>query len=346
MSGQLFIGDNLDFLNKTQQVFDLVYMDPPYNTGNQFRYSDKGKRSHWIDFMDIRIKAAKKRSGSTALFIFSIAEDSLFDLADLLRSNFNVVAPPFVWQTKSEGNNNKVNSIMTVCHEYILVASDGKIVSKPEHITATEEKVSRYPYGIKLEDRMENYTEIVFGEKKVVCIPKTGWSLERNTVGFGNQRYQKRTAQKGHGSERYVSFVKQLPGYSESNLYFIKGVKDKSGLNGKFISGNSYFQSIGDTYSQKIPSFLGFYQAGIPGFQTAKPVELLKRVFTAFSNPGETLLDMFCGSGNASIAAAKVGLHFVSCELGLGDEKNPGGFAKQRLSEYLSRLEEQSHVAS
>lgn len=100
MSGQLFIGDNLDFLNKTQEVFDLVYMDPPYNTGNQFRYSDKEKRSHWIDFMDIRIKTAKQRSRSTAPFIFSIAEDSLFDLADLYWICFAEAEMPPLLQQK------------------------------------------------------------------------------------------------------------------------------------------------------------------------------------------------------------------------------------------------------
>lgn len=335
MTGELYIGDNLDFLNTTDKVFDLVYFDPPYNTGNTFRYADRVGKNEWIESIRVRIQSAKKRSKEGAPFIFSIAEDTLFDLVPLLKENFETVAPPFVWQTKQEGNNNKVNNVMSVCHEYLLVASDGKLVSNSEYKAPDEGKISRYPYGVRLNRMLDQYPEVAISGKKVVCIPPEEWSLEKNAVGFKGHRYQKRTAQQGHGSARYISLVKQLPGYSPDTLYFIKGVKDKNGLGGKFILGNSYFQSIGDTYTQKIPSFLGCYQAGIPGFQTAKPIDLMTRFFKAFSSPGQILLDMFCGSGNASIAAHHAGLDFVTCERGLIDEREMGLFAKSRLSCYL-----------
>ena len=42
------------------------------------------------------------------------------------------------------------------------------------------------------------------------------------------------------------------------------------------------------------------------GFQTQKPVALLKRIIEASSNPGDVVLDPFCGCGTAVVAARKL----------------------------------------
>lgn len=43
------------------------------------------------------------------------------------------------------------------------------------------------------------------------------------------------------------------------------------------------------------------------GYPTQKPLALLERIIAASSNPGDVVLDPFCGCGTAVIAAQKLG---------------------------------------
>jgi site-specific DNA-methyltransferase (adenine-specific) len=65
------------------------------------------------------------------------------------------------------------------------------------------------------------------------------------------------------------------------------------------------------------------------GYPTQKPLGILERIVRVHSNPGDTVLDFFAGSGTAGVAAAKNGRHYL-----LIDE-NPEAIAliRQRLEE-------------
>ena len=45
-----------------------------------------------------------------------------------------------------------------------------------------------------------------------------------------------------------------------------------------------------------------------------KPIELLERIVLANTNPGDTVLDFFSGSGSTAIAALRNGREFIGCE--------------------------------
>ncbi len=47
------------------------------------------------------------------------------------------------------------------------------------------------------------------------------------------------------------------------------------------------------------------------GYPTQKPLKLLKRIVEVHSNPGDTVLDFFAGSGTTGVAAAKAGRRFI-----------------------------------
>ena len=57
-------GDNLDVLRSLagRETVDLVYIDPPYNTGNEFAYRDDFRRSGdaWVAMMRPRLVAARE----------------------------------------------------------------------------------------------------------------------------------------------------------------------------------------------------------------------------------------------------------------------------------------------
>ena len=47
------------------------------------------------------------------------------------------------------------------------------------------------------------------------------------------------------------------------------------------------------------------------GYATQKPLAILRRIIKASSNPGDTILDFFAGSGTTGIAAYELGRRFI-----------------------------------
>ena len=53
----------------------------------------------------------------------------------------------------------------------------------------------------------------------------------------------------------------------------------------------------------------------ILGYPTQKPLELLERIISASSNPGDVVLDPFCGCGTAIAAAQKLGRRWLGIDI-------------------------------
>jgi hypothetical protein len=52
------------------------------------------------------------------------------------------------------------------------------------------------------------------------------------------------------------------------------------------------------------------------GYPTQKPENLLERIISASSNPGDLVLDAFVGSGTTAVVAEKLGRRWIACDLG------------------------------
>jgi DNA modification methylase len=51
------------------------------------------------------------------------------------------------------------------------------------------------------------------------------------------------------------------------------------------------------------------------GYPTQKPLALLERLVAASSNPGDVVLDAFCGSGTALVAAQRLGRRWIGMDV-------------------------------
>jgi len=336
LNNKIFIGDNIIFLDKLFKEnvkVHCVYIDPPYNTGNKFKYNDKMEITLWENFIEERIIKSKKISYSNTPFIISISEKSLYSILKILNNNFKYVFPPFVWQTKNINNLNKTTNISNICHEYLIVACDENIKSKDEEIEINDNKLKNYEYSIELLKPIENYEYEIIDNKKIYKIDEYNIIKKHTLNSFKNHFFQKRTFQKGHGSERYINLIRKISNYNDKTLYYLDGVKDKNDLGGKFLLNNSYFQSINNNskMKQKLPSLLGFYQAGINNFQTAKPKELIKRILKVFTNENDIVFDMFGGSGNVCLAINEINRYFYTAEIGQTKEIIKGEFILKQL---------------
>lgn len=98
----LIEGDNLEALTALSYnhagMIDVIYIDPPYNTGktDEFKYNDKYvdatdgyRHSKWLSFMSKRIKIAKQLLNDTGLIFISIDDNEVAQLKCLCDEIFN-----------------------------------------------------------------------------------------------------------------------------------------------------------------------------------------------------------------------------------------------------------------
>lgn len=71
---------------------------------------------------------------------------------------------------------------------------------------------------------------------------------------------------------------------------------------------------------------------------TQKPIDLMRRVVTACTRPGFTVLDPFCGSGTTGVAATEQDCHFI----GIDTSIDYLTIARQRITPHLPILKDVS----
>ena len=132
----LIEGDNLEALTALsyshEGKIDVIYIDPPYNTGNKdFIYNDKFinlddsfKHSIWLSFMDKRLRIAKRLLSHSGVIFISIDDNeqaNLKMLCDEIFKEKNFIAQ-MIWQQGKK----HIGSFIGINHEYMLVYAKNK----------------------------------------------------------------------------------------------------------------------------------------------------------------------------------------------------------------------------
>lgn len=132
----LIEGDNyhaLSVLNFTHQgKIDVIYIDPPYNTGGgDFKYNDRFinkedsfRHSKWLSFMNKRLRLAKGILKDDGVMFISIDDNEQPQLSLLLSEIFgedNVET--MIWRKSGFGRDGKMKNTTTFRkdHEYIMI---------------------------------------------------------------------------------------------------------------------------------------------------------------------------------------------------------------------------------
>lgn len=140
-------GDNLEALSTLTYThagkFDVIYIDPPYNTGNKdrdggFFYNDSFvgndddyKHSKWLSFMSKRLKIAKKLLADKGLIFLSIGDHEMSQLVNLCKEIFleqNYIET-YIWVSTNRPDNS--SPILRRNAEFVLcVAKNAKSIQE------------------------------------------------------------------------------------------------------------------------------------------------------------------------------------------------------------------------
>lgn len=152
----LIEGDNLHALTALtfthENKIDLIYIDPPYNTGNKdFIYNDHYvdkedayRHSKWISFMEKRLKIAHKLLKDDGVIFISIDDNEQANLVVLCNEIFGesnqVAVLPTIMNLK--GNQDQFGFAGT--HEYTLVYAKNRKLLKLNELPYDPEELEKW----------------------------------------------------------------------------------------------------------------------------------------------------------------------------------------------------------
>ena len=302
----LLEGDNLHSLRLLEKThrgrIDVIYIDPPYNTGNKdFRYDDAFvdsndgfKHSKWLSFLAARLEIAFRLLSETGCILISINDieyAQLKLLCDDIMGEQHYIGT-FIWKSRQNKDNRNITGI-SVDHEYILAYAKHEGI---RNFKGGERQTERYsnpdndprgPWtsgnmvGIATEAQRPNLHYDFIDHRIGVNYgkPLMGWRYDRNTMKrlVDEDRIIFPETPKGRPRRKvFLSDVKEVrPGFSSivgDNIYTRNGTSDIVSIFGERV------------------------------FDFPKPTELLIELLEQTTQKDSIILDFFAGSGTTAQA--------------------------------------------
>ncbi len=111
--GLLIKSENYQALNTIQPRFkgkvDLIYIDPPFNTGDDFAYIDRFQDSTWLSLMENRLEIAKEILSKRGSFYLHLDYNADYMGRELMNKTFGKenFINEIVWSYKTSGGGKK-----------------------------------------------------------------------------------------------------------------------------------------------------------------------------------------------------------------------------------------------
>ncbi len=306
----------------------LVYIDPPFNTGQAFdHYDDNLEHSVWLSMLRdrlVQIKPLLAPNGSIWVHLDDAEVHRCRCVMDEVLGSTNFVAS-VVWQKRySRDNRPAIGPV----HDTLLVYSpEGARGWKAHrnripHVDAKEYRnPNNHPDGpwrpIPLDVQgghatQSQFYDVVTPSGKVVR-PSNGraWSVTEPVMQAMIDREEVYFGLKGDGMPNTIRYL-----------------KDDSGL----VPWTWWpHEEVGNNDEAKKEIVTLFGEDRI--FDTPKPERLLRRIVHIATNPGDLVLDCFGGSGTTAAVAHKMGRQWVIVER---NPENVTRFIRPRLTKVVA----------
>lgn len=303
----LIEGDNyhaLSVLSYTHKSkIDLIYIDPPYNTGNKdFRYNDnfvekddQYRHSKWLSFMAKRLRlAAQLLSENGAIFISIDHNESaqLRLLCDQIFGEANFIAD-FIWNHRKSSQN---DTDVTVAHNYTLAYAKNRAAYSLQSLDVVPEKFAnpdndaRGPWIADPMDAPNLRPNLTYPIRN----PNTGISY-MPPVGrcwrFTQQKYLAAVA------DGRIVFGKNGRAKPQHKRYLSEAQLRGTNPNTLWV----HTATATDATKELMQIF-----SGERVFDTPKPTALIAYIITIATQSSATILDFFAGSGTTGHAVLQL----------------------------------------
>jgi adenine-specific DNA-methyltransferase len=297
----LIEGDNyhsLAVLNFTHQnKIDVIYIDPPYNTGNKdFIYNDKFidkedpfRHSKWLSFMEKRLRLAHRLLKNTGVIFISIDDHEqaqLKLLCDEIFGEKNFI-DSIIWDKKSSAKGVPPKNMMVNVHEYIIAYQKGDgfqfVGQERTEESGKFKNPDNDPRGPWRESNIKS-TIKPMDQAFTIVDPNTGKEYT-NTWAFSKKSLERMI------KEERILWKDTLPKQKE----FMQEMRNEN----MAIRSN---WGVFDAQSTTV-----FLKELLPNtkFDNPKPISLMEYLVKVAIRKDATILDFFAGSGTTAHAVLK-----------------------------------------
>jgi len=318
-------GDNLEVLKLLQESYlgkvKMIYIDPPYNTGNDFIYRDDfemseeefsegigqideetGDRlfrntdsngrfhSDWCSMIYSRLMLARNLLADDGVIFVSINDSEIDSLRKICTEIFGAAnnVATLIWQQRKGGGND--SRYIAVDHEYVLVYSKNiALLGERWRIAHSNEYITRYK-EIDTDGRRYYWDTLVRnGLQNPIIITVT--TPDGNDITI-NSQWSKNRVLEGL-TNGTVKFTKTNAGWSLHHKVYMKKGQVLRSLLTEYGNNRSAGQEL-----------VGLF--GTIYFDYAKPTKLIEILQTLCTTSDDIIMDFFSGSATTAHAVMQL----------------------------------------
>ena len=305
---QLYCGDCLAVLDTIpNESIDLIYIDPPFYSqrvyetiwneeSERFAFQDRwaGGINHYVNYLVARIqKLSVKLKGTGSFYIHLDWHISHYMKVELDKifgyGNFQA---EIIWRRTSAhldtiGFGHVTDSIFSYTRSDVFAWN-------PQFRPYSEEHLSK----------SYRHKDPATG-RRFMLADLTGAGIRRGETGKTWRKINP-----GRWNRHWIRPPKELEELNRKGLVYWP---QRGGMPRliKFLSAKG--QPIDNIWTDIPP--VTSQSAEREGYPTQKPIALLERIINASSNPGDLVLDAFCGCGTTMAAAQKLGRRWIGIDI-------------------------------
>lgn len=312
MQHLFYPGDNLDGLRRIAEMgiaVDLVYIDPPFATNNDFlidddrantisasgrpAYSDRLRGSEYLNALGERLRAIQAvMSPSASIYVHidvkmehhvRLLMDDVFGPENFRNAITRIKCNPKNFDRYSYGNVKDTILFYSVSPE--------RITWNPQREPLSDDEVARlYPHT---DSAGRRYTTTPLHAPGVTANGPTGQPWRGMLPPAGRHWRYPPAALDSLDAAGLIAWS------STGNPRKIRYAQDP-------VTGNAAGKLPQDVWLYKDPQR--------PAYPTQKNASMLERIILTSSNPGDTVLDCYAGSGSTLLTAARLGRRFIGID--------------------------------